>query len=174
MRVCIARVRHANFHSLKTGLEASVRLAARGPCGIKSIEFMIGGMNADATWRDWIRVGKTLLGNPSGLESDSSFSEQVCSVPLSMDCMLRQVLVQAAQGLMYWEISQGTDASPTIFKNVEASGERHASMEGLLLFHEDLPEIREMLFNRDRGYSGLDIPLTAEQEVAATSRRSSR
>ena len=47
-------------------------------------------------------------------------------------------------------------------------------MTGLLLQLERLPEIREMLYNRERGYSGMDIPLTPEQELAAVRRRSTR
>ena len=54
------------------------------------------------------------------------------------------------------------------------AADRHPSMEGLLLQLERLPEIREMLYNRERGYSGMDIPLTPEQELAAVRRRSMR
>ena len=49
-----------------------------------------------------------------------------------------------------------------------------AALGGALLGLRKLDELAELLLNRQRGYHGKDEPLTAEQELAATRRRSTR
>ena len=60
------------------GLEAAAQLShAQGPGPVTTIEFVIGGVHAEAPWRDWLRVARVLLGEPEGLEGTEAFAAQV-------------------------------------------------------------------------------------------------
>ncbi|KAL1507400.1 hypothetical protein AB1Y20_008242 [Prymnesium parvum] len=141
--------------SAALGLEAVVQLNARDPTSVKSIEFVIGGVDADITWREWLKVARALLGLPSGIDSDASFKEQ------------------ASQGRITWELLSQGHLQADVAQN-KMSSQCSESMGAHMLALDKLPEIQEMLLHRARGFSGMDIPLTAEQELAATRRRTTR
>lgn len=67
------------------GLEAALQLAARGPTTLTQLDFVIGGVAAQQPWRDWLRVGKSLLGHPVGLEADAEFAEAAATGEVSWE-----------------------------------------------------------------------------------------
>ena len=127
-----------------------------------SLQFVVGGYGpvADACWTDWVRVARLLLGAPSGLEDPAEYAAEA-----------------ARAGSLTWTLSSealaqqtGMGASPSVEDDVCA--DRHGAAWVLPLGR--VPQMQEMWQFRRQGYSGKDEPLTAEQELAATRRRSTR
>ena len=79
---------------------------------------------------------------------------------------------QAAHGEVHWDLPQSADGGRV--DGDAGSAARHPQIDEHRLALERLPEIQEMLLNRERGFSGTDIPLTPEQELAAVRRRTTR
>mmetsp|Transcript_52633 Transcript_52633/g.87425 ORF Transcript_52633/g.87425 Transcript_52633/m.87425 type:complete len:348 (-) Transcript_52633:308-1351(-) len=135
------------------GLEAAIRMLAPqaeahcgGGSGPSLLQFIIGGYEpiAEKAWRSWVTVAKELLGRPSGLELDSDFREA------------------ARLGDICWELPYGYIPN--------TSDDTAGSVLPLLR----IPDMREMLLNRQLGYSGAEVPLTPAQELRAVKRRSTR
>ena len=112
---------------------------------------------ADASWRDWVRVTPLLLGPPEGFEARAD---------------VKAALREADE--LQWSIS------PELLRSVALAraehdadgGEEQAEPTALALGR--VAEMREMWAFRKQGYSGKDEPLTPEQEIAATRRRTTR
>lgn len=146
--------------SAALGLEACARLV-EGRAGapshddsLRHIEFVVGGVGqmADECWTKFVRAHRSLLGAPAGLEAAADFAAEV------------------ERGELRWELNPGSFGG----------GRAHAARSGsglgggTLLALDTLDEFQEMWMWRRLGKNGKDEPLTAEQELAAVGRRSTR
>lgn len=126
--------------------------AARAAGGsVRELTFVLGGdPHNDMTergWRAWVGVARTLLGAPPGLEEDPAFVEA------------------AALGTLEWELDYGE----------AARWRRWNAFSGLTALPlMRVPELREIMRNRQAGVSGTERPLTSAQELAAVGRRFTR
>ena len=136
---------------------------------LPDIDFVLGGFGqmADECWRGWVRVARELLGPPSGLERPEDFAQA------------------AARGELCWDLGLASEELPLngrLRDSQPDSGGGGESGGGGVIRHPGdftldmsrIPEMREMWAYRQLGKNGKDEPLTAEQELAAVKRRSTR
>ncbi len=166
--------------SAALGIEAAARLAAAHAAvdadagagagaggGVRHVAFVIGGAPAwaEPTWRDWVRVAAALLGEPRCVGEARTPEEakrvgSELSWELDGQAFAQQQREQRRRSLdgAHATLGSGSTAATP------------ASQPSLLPL-ETLGEIRELLANRERGFSGVEIPLTPEQELRAERRR---
>jgi O-acetyl-ADP-ribose deacetylase (regulator of RNase III) len=146
--------------SAALALEVAARLAAAAAEGTTTpspshVTFVVGGPSSwsDGVWKGWCKAAATLLGEPTATSGpvDSITDAQRRGIPMSWDLDGKHL------GRRRWDA----------WRNPLDEG-------GALLSLRELDDLAELLLNRQRGYHGKDEPLTAEQELAATRRRSTR
>ena len=137
------------------GLEAIARMLQRkdetmGPLPT-TVEFAIGGVGtlAKDCWKRWVSVFRQLLGAPPGLEDATEYAAEAAR----------------AGAELRWELTSA---------GLEADGVDPGLGGGTLLTLDALAEFQEMWEWRRLGKNGKDEPLTAEQELQAVGRRSTR
>ena len=137
------------------GLEAIARMLQRkdetmGPLPT-TVEFAIGGVGtlAKDCWKRWVSVFRQLLGAPPGLEDATEYAAEAAR----------------AGAELRWELTAA---------GLEADGVDPGLGGGTLLTLDALAEFQEMWEWRRLGKNGKDEPLTAEQELQAVGRRSTR
>ena len=134
------------------GAASSAEVGAGGARrSVRALTFVLGGdphnVMTERGWRAWVGVARTLLGAPPGLEEDPAFVEA------------------AALGTLEWELDYGG----------AARWRRWNAFSGLTALPlMRVPELREIMRNRQAGVSGTERPLTSAQELAAVGRRFTR
>ena len=114
-----------------------------------SVEFVLGGVGrlAEDCWLDWVRVANLLLGRPSGLDTAELYA------------------TAAATGTLSWDLDRWPYGTNPKVGTSPTDNRLDLSLVG---------EMREMWAYRTMGKNGRDDPLTSEQELAATRRRTTR
>ena len=116
---------------------------------VRELFLVVGGTPnwAEPIWRSAVGTARALLGAPAALEASLEGAEE-------------------AAGLSDRDLAKRATKLTWDLKPVDESA---SSAHRLAL--EALPEFVEMYRNRARGFSGMEEPLTPEQELAAVKRR---
>ena len=130
-----------------------MRLGAEHATGQRALEltFVIGGSAwpAEPTWTAFVRTAHALLGTPSSMAADS----------------MEQAIREGA------ELSWDVDVAALRLRAPTTALPDSLEKEHSVLALHSIAEWQELMSNRERGFSGVEIPLTAEQEVRAQHRR---
>ena len=142
-------------------LETVARLAVAGSAAPSHVTFVIGGANnwADGVWKGWAKSAAALLGEPHEVAEPVNSVADAQKRGVAMTWELDSARLAAGRS---WDASQHDQAGSPL--------DEGAALLGL----RDLAELKELLANREKGYHGKDEPLTPEQELAATKRRTKR
>lgn len=144
--------------------------AAAAAPRLSEVSFVVGGMAtmAQPAWRAWVRTASALLGPPAGVDASSLREAERHATSLEWHLPWRADAETAAP------LGAATAVSAAGARTSSDDTHEEAVVDGLqscVLPLESLPEMAELLRNRERGYSGMEQALTPEQELRAASRR---